>query len=110
VGPGGIKTNLYYYLKDPGGRNISGIEGEVSYPVTEAFTVGVSGSGDLNTNTDIDREWNSQLFVAYSFGAQRGTAIDVALDKNNPIAYPKVIPTVGGRTPAGEPIFPPEEE
>jgi hypothetical protein len=91
VAPGGIKTNLYYYLTDPGGENISGLEGQVSYWVTEAITVGVIGSGDLSTKTDIDRDWSAQAFVAYAFGSQRGVPIDVALDKNNPIAYPIVI-------------------
>jgi hypothetical protein len=91
VAPGGIKTNLYYYLIDPGGVNISGLEGEVSYFATESISVGVTGSGDFTTETDLDRNWSAQAFVAYAFGSQKGALIDVALDKNNPIAYPFVM-------------------
>ena len=91
VAPGGIKTNLYYYLIDPGGVNISGLEGEVSYFATESISVGVTGSGDFTTKTDLDRNWSAQAFVAYAFGSQKGALIDVALDKNNPIAYPFVM-------------------
>ncbi len=103
VAPGGIKTNLYYYLTDPGGVNISGLEGKLSYPVAEAITVGIIGSGDLTEETNVDRHWSAQAFATYAFGSQTGAPIDVALDTNNPVAYPMVIYPPPDKTPAGTP-------
>lgn len=97
VTPDGFKTNLYYYLTDPGGENISGLEGEASYPVMDSVTVGINGSADLTRRTEIDRDWKGYAFLTYAFGSQRGTPIDVALDKNSPIAYPKVLRAKGSR-------------
>lgn len=91
VAQNGLKTNLYYYLASPGDLNISGVEGEVSYPVTNSITVGINGSSDLTTNTNLENNWKTYLFLTYSFGQQKGSPIDVALDKNNPIAYPKIV-------------------
>ncbi len=89
----GLKANLYYYLTDPGDKNISGIEGEVSYAVTDSVTIGINGSSDLTTKTDMEKNWKSYLFLTYAFGQQKGSPIDVALDKNNPTVYPMVIRT-----------------
>ncbi len=96
----GFKTNLYYYLTDPGGEDISGLEGEASYPVTDSVTVGVNGSVDLTQKNNFDRDWRAYAFLTYAFGSQRGAPIDVALDKNSPIAYPKVLRTTGPRVAA----------
>lgn len=100
VTPDGFKTNLYYYLTDPGGENISGLEGEASYPVTDSVTVGINGSVDLTRKTDIDRDWRGYAFLTYAFGSQTGSPVDVALDKNSPIAYPKVLRSTGSRAAA----------
>ena len=100
VGLNGSKANVNYYLTDPGGENISGLEGELSHPVTDNITVGVSGGSDLSDKSDIDRSWRGFLFLAYSFGSQRGSVIDLALDKNSPVAYPHVIRKTGPRTAA----------
>ncbi len=91
VAPNGLKTNLSYYLTDPGGLNISGIEGEVSYPVTDAVSLGVNGGVDLTTKTGVDKNWRSYILLAYSFGGQKGSPMDMALDKNSPVIYPVVI-------------------
>ncbi|MBI5587904.1 MAG: hypothetical protein HY889_06005 [Deltaproteobacteria bacterium] len=107
VRPDGIKTNIYYYITDPGGKNISGLEGEASYPVTDSLAIGINGSGDLSTKADVDRDWRGFLFLTYAFGSQKGTPIDVALDKNSPVAYPKVIRTVGSRAAAAAPASAP---
>lgn len=100
VTPSGFKTNLSYYLTDPGGENISGLEGEASYPVSDSVSVGVNGSVDLTEKSTIDRDWKGYAFVTYAFGSQKGTPIDVALDKNSPIAYPKVLRVTGSRAAA----------
>lgn len=100
VAGNGLKGNLYYYLTDPGGRNISGLEGDVSYPVTDSLTFGINGAGDLTEEDDVDRNWRGVLYVSYSFGHQRGSVIDVALDKNNPISYPMVIRTKDTTAPS----------
>lgn len=91
VAQNGLKTNLYYYLTSPGDLNISGVEGEVSYPIMDSITVGINGSSDLTTNTDLEYNWKAYLFLTYSFGQQKRSPIDVALDKNNPVAYPKIV-------------------
>ena len=88
VAPNGLKTNLSYYLTDLGGLNISGIEGEVSYPVTDAVSLGVNGGADLTTKTGVDKNWRSYILLAYSFGGQKGAPMDMALDKNSPVIYP----------------------
>ncbi len=87
----GLKANLYYYLTDPGDQNISGIEGEVSYAVTDSVTVGINGSSDLTTKTDLEKNWKGYIFLTYAFGQQKGKLIDIALDKNNPTVYPMIV-------------------
>ncbi len=91
VAENGFKGKLYYYLNDPGDENISGVEGEVSYPVTDAITVGVRGSTDISTESNIDKNWSTLVFITYAFGDRKGSPIDIALDKNNPVEYPKII-------------------
>lgn len=100
VTPDGFKTNLYYYLTDPGGENISGLEGEASYPVTDSVIVGINGSVDLTEKNNFDRNWTGYAFLTYAFGSQSGMPIDVALDKNSPIAFPKVLRATGSRAAA----------
>lgn len=100
VRPSGFKTNLYSYLTDPGGENIAGLEGEVSYPFTDSITAGVNGSVDLTEKSNVNRDWKSLAFVTYAFGAQKGAPIDVALDKNSPISYPRIKRTTGTRRAA----------
>lgn len=94
----GLKANLYYYLTDPGDKNISGIEGELSYAVTDSVTIGINGSSDLTTKTDLEKNWKGYLFLTYAFGQQKGSPIDVALDKNNPTVYPMIVRTNKTRT------------
>jgi hypothetical protein len=102
VAQNGFKTNIYYYMSDPGSRNISGIEGEVSYPVTSATTIGLTGSSDISEKTSVDRNWRSFMYVSYAFGnGPKGDPINIALDKNNPVTYPKIIrSTSPAATPA----------
>ena len=73
VTPTGFKSTLYYYLSDLGGDNISGFEGEVSYPVTDSVRIGVKGRADLSKRSTVDRDWKSFAFVTYAFGSQKGT-------------------------------------
>ena len=87
----GWKANLYYYLTDPGDEKISGIEGEVSYPVTDNLTIGINGSCDLTDKSNLEQNWRTFAFITYAFGGQKASPIDVALDKNNPVEYPRVI-------------------
>jgi len=87
----GWKANVYYTYTDPSDLKISGIEGELSCPVRENLIVGVNGSSDLTTKTDLERTWRSFLFLTYSYGSQKGSPIDVALDKNSPVEYPRVV-------------------
>lgn len=87
----GLKANAYYHLTDPGGEKISGVEGEVSYAILDYLTVGANGSCDLTEKGDLERNWRTALFVTYAFGSQKGSPIDIALDKNNPIEYPQII-------------------
>ena len=87
----GLKANFNYYLTDPGGENISGLDGKLSYPVTDSVTVGIRATVDLTENTAIDKNWQSFAFLTYSFGSQSGSPIAVALDINSPVAYPKII-------------------
>ncbi|MBI5344628.1 MAG: hypothetical protein HZB83_04725, partial [Deltaproteobacteria bacterium] len=96
----GLKANINYYLTDPGDLNISGVEGELSYPVTESTTIGINGSSDLTTKTDVDKNWKSNLFVTYAFGGQKGSPIDVALDKNSPVVWPAILRTSKATTAA----------
>ena len=100
VANNGLKANLYYYLTGPGDENISGVDGEISYPVTDSIIIGLRGSADLTDKEDIDKNWQSYLFLTYSFGTQKGSRIDVALDKNNPVEYPKIIRKNKARTVA----------
>lgn len=102
VAASGLKTNLSYYLTDPGGLNISGVEGEISYPVTDAVSLGVNGGVDLTTKTGVDKNWRSYLLLAYSFGGQKGSPIDMALDKNSPVIYPVVIRKVAAGATVAE--------
>jgi hypothetical protein len=90
----GWKANLYYYLSDTSHQQISGIEGELSYPVLDYLTVGVNGGSDLSDRSNQDRSWRSFAFMTYAFGGQKANPIAVALDKNNPIEYPRVVRTV----------------
>lgn len=106
VGMSGVKANLSYYLTDPGGENISGLEGDLSYPVTDNITLGVNGGADISDKTGIDRNWRSFLSLTYSFGWQKGNAIDVALDKNSPVEYPHVMRRKGVSAAAALSISP----
>lgn len=72
VTPAGLKTTLYYYFSVPRGENISGFEGEVSYPVTDSVRLGVKGRAGLSKDSDQDRDWKSFAFVTYAFGSQKG--------------------------------------
>lgn len=94
IEPTGLKANLNYYLTDPTGLNISGIDGSLSYPATDSLTVGVSGGADLGSENNIDKNWNGYLFMTYSFGSRTGTPFEVALDRNSPAVYPIVLRTV----------------
>lgn len=87
----GGKANVYYTLTDPGDLNISGVEGELSYPVLDFLTAGVRGNADLSSKTDVWRNWSGFAFLTYAFGDQKGNPIDVALEKNNPVAMPVVL-------------------
>lgn len=93
VKPTGLKANLNYYLTDPGGQNISGIGGALSYPATENVTVGVRGGADLTSKGHIDKNWNGNVFLTYSFGGVSGSPIEVALNTNSPVEYPVVLRT-----------------
>lgn len=104
VRPDGFKTNLYYYLTDPGGENISGLEGEVSYPVTDSVRLGVNGRVDLTDKDTLDRDWKTYGFITYAFGSQKGTPIDVALDTNTPVAYPMIVRTTTNRSATASPL------
>jgi hypothetical protein len=53
----GWKANAYYILTDPGDLQISGVEGEVSYPVLDFLTVGVNGTRDLTVISATQAEW-----------------------------------------------------
>lgn len=82
--PEGWKFNAYYFVDDPGGMNISGLEGEISCALRDPLTVGFNMSGDVNTEPGVERKWRASLFATYAFGNQKGSPIDVALDKNRP--------------------------
>ena len=43
----GLKLNFNYFLTDPGGENISGLDGKLSYPVTDSVTIGIRATADL---------------------------------------------------------------
>lgn len=91
VNRNGWKANAYYTLTDPGDLRLSGVEGEVSYPVLDSVFAGVNGSCDLTRKTDLERNWRAFAFLTYAFGEQKGSPIDVALDKNNPAEYPRIV-------------------
>ncbi|RJP22386.1 MAG: hypothetical protein C4529_05620 [Deltaproteobacteria bacterium] len=99
VGSNGVKLNLYYHMTDPSDRQISGFDGEFSYPIHDDLTIGLSGAADLESKENIETNWRSSLFLTYAYGAQKGSPIDVALDKNNPIEYPRVLRAAA--SPAG---------
>lgn len=89
--PSGWKANAYYYLTDPGDLNISGIEGELSYALLDSLTIGLGGSRDLTEKTDQIRNWRAFLSLTYAIGDQKESLIDLALDKNNPVEYPRIV-------------------
>lgn len=69
--PERFKAALYYYVSDPGSDNISGFEGEVSYPVGNSLRVGLTGRGDLSKRSDFDRDWKGFAFMTYAFDSQK---------------------------------------
>jgi len=87
----GWKLNAYYTLTDPGDLNVSGVAGEISYPIHDDLTLGVKGNADLNPDTGYWRNWNLFGFLTVAMGNQKGTPIDVALEKNNPLKLPVVL-------------------
>ncbi len=91
VGANGWKGALQYRLTDPGDLKISGAEAALSYPVTDSITIGVNGSADLTTETDVERNWRSYAFLTYTVGGKRGRPIEVALEKNDPVIYPVIL-------------------
>ncbi len=105
VGGNGWKGSFLYRLTDPGEESISGAEGSLSYPVTDAFTIGVAGDSDITTEEGVDRNWRGYVVASYAFGGQKGTPIEIALEKNDPVAYPVVLrmegkaPAAGGGVP-----------
>lgn len=86
-----FKANIYAYVNAPFERNVYGLESELSYYIMDSVAVGIRGMSDLATKHELDRNWRTALFVTYSFGGQKGKLIDVALDKNNPIAFPSAM-------------------
>lgn len=94
IEPNGLKASLNYYITDPTGLDISGIDGAISYPVTDFWTLGVNAGVDIRARSDIDRNWSSYAFMTYSFGARMGTPFEVALDRNSPAVYPIVLRTL----------------
>lgn len=86
-----LKANIYAYVNAPFERNIYGLESELSYYIMDSVAVGVRGMSDLATKHELDRNWRAALFMTYSFGGQKGKLIDVALEKNNPIAFPSAM-------------------
>ncbi|MCC6502438.1 MAG: hypothetical protein IT362_04790 [Deltaproteobacteria bacterium] len=110
VEPTGLKASLNYYITDPTGLDISGVDGAISYPVTDFVTLGVNASVDIRTRSDIDRNWNSYAFMTYSFGARTGTPFEVALDRNSPAVYPVILRTLtpGSTSPASTLAISPE--
>ena len=91
VGDSGVKVNLNYYLTDPGDLHISGLEAGLSIPVTDTLTMGVTGGGDLNTKTGVEKNWRSFFTLTYAFGGRTGNPIDVALEQGSPAVYPVVV-------------------
>ena len=87
----GWKANAYYTLTDPGDLKISGVEGEISYPVLDDLIFGFRGNADLTTKTDTWRNWSAVAFLTYAIGDQKGRPIDVALEKNNPTELPRIV-------------------
>ncbi len=94
VGHNGLKTKLNYYLTDPGDRNISGVEAEVAYPINPQLTIGLRGSSDITSKSNIERNWQAFGFVNYRFGDGGSVPVlELSLDRNNPIEYPVVLRT-----------------
>jgi hypothetical protein len=91
VAENGLKANLSYYLTDPGDLNISGLEAGLSYPLTERVTMGVTGGGDLNKKTGVEKNWQSFLTLSYAFGGRKGNPVDLALEQSSPAIYPVVV-------------------
>jgi len=87
----GLKLNAYYTLTDPGDLNFSGVAGEISYPIYDDLTLGVRGNADLNPDTGYWRNWSLFGFLTLAMGNQKGSPIDVALEKNNPLKLPVVL-------------------
>jgi hypothetical protein len=87
----GWKLNAYYTLTDPWDLAVSGLGGEISYPLFWDTTLGVKGNADLDPDTGYWRNWSLFGFVTYAFGDQKGSPIDVALEKNNPLRLPVVL-------------------
>jgi len=75
MAPTGFKTTLFYYLSDLGGDNISGFEGELSYPVSDSVRIGVKGKADISKRSALDRDWKSFAFVTYAFGSEKWTRL-----------------------------------
>lgn len=91
VSASGLKANANYYLTDPGKLDISGLEGGLSYPLTDTLTLGVGGGGDLTTRTNVDRNWRSDLMLTYSFGGRVESPMTLALGRDGVAVYPVVV-------------------
>jgi len=100
----GWKANAYYVLTDPGDLKISAVEGEISYPVLNFLTVGVNGNRDLNEKSGSIRNWKGFLFATYAYGDRKQSPIDMALERNNPAEYPRVVRRTVAPAAAGGPL------
>ena len=103
----GLKFNAYYYLTDPGWQQISGIEGEISYPVFDNLIVGINGSRDLTNKAGVEMNWSASMFLTFVMGDQKGSPVKVALDKNNPVKYPQILRRVVQKPLVIQPAAPP---
>lgn len=90
----GLKANAHYTLTDPGDLNLSGVAGEISYPILDSLTAGVPGNADLTTQEGMWRNWSAFAFLTYAYGSQKGNPIDVALDKNQSAESPYIVKRV----------------